>query len=87
MLWVVRCTLHRHCHHYHCHCQKCRCQIHLLCCLQSNRHPILYYVATCILEQVLKVLVGAMLVVVMMVVVFGGFAAGEGKWLHIGSDS
>ena len=41
----------------------------------------------CILEQVLKVIVGAMFVVVMMVVVFGGFAAGEGKWLHIGSDS
>ena len=44
----------------------------------------------CILQQVLKIVVGAMLmvvVVVMVVVVFGGFVAGQEKRLHIGIDS
>ena len=44
----------------------------------------------CILQQVLKIVVGAMLmvvVVVMVVVVFGGFVAGQDKRLHIGIDS
>ena len=92
MLRVVSCTLHRHCHHCHCHYHKCRCRIHLLCCLQSNHHPILYHLATCILQQVLEIAVGAMLMAVVklllvVVVVFGGFVAGEVKRLHIGNDS
>ena len=58
-----------HCHFSHCHYQKCRCRIHLLRCLQSNCHPILYHLATCILQQVLKIVVGSMLVVVVMVMV------------------
>ena len=29
MLWVVKCTLPRHCHHCHCHYQKSQYQIHL----------------------------------------------------------
>ena len=61
MLMVVRCTLHCHCHHCHCQYQKCLCRIHLLRCLRSNRHPILFHLATCIVQQVLKI-VGAMLV-------------------------
>ena len=89
MFRVVRCTLHRHCHHCHCHYQKCWCRIHLLCFLQSNGHPILYHLATCISQQVLKIVIGTMLVVVvvMVVVVFGGFAASEEKRLHIGNNS
>ena len=66
---VVRCTIHRHCNHCHCHYQKCHCRIHLLCCLRSNYHTILYHFATCILQQVPKIVGGAMLVVVVVVVV------------------
>ena len=69
MLRVVSCILHCHCHHCHSHCQKCRCRIHLLRCLRSNRDPILYHLATCILQQVLRIVVGAMLAVVVMVLV------------------
>ena len=91
MLRVGRCTLHRNCHHCHCHYQKCRCRIHLLRSLKSIRHLILYHIATCILRQVLKIVTGAMLMVVAMVVVVVvvvfGLEAGEEKQLHIGNDS
>ena len=40
------CTLHRHCHY-----QKYKCQIYLLRCLRISRHPILYYLATFILQK------------------------------------
>ena len=66
---MVRCTVHRHCHHCHYHYEKCRCRIHLLCCLRSNRHPILYHLATCILQQVLRTVVSVMFVIVMIVMV------------------
>ena len=51
--------------------------------------PIIYHLIMCILQQVLKIVVDAMLmmVVVMVVVVFGGFVAGQEKRLHIGIDS
>ena len=93
MLWVVRCTLHRHCDHCHCHYQKCQYRIRLLRCLRSNRHLILYPRARCILVQLLKIVLDTVLLVVMMVVVmvvvvvFGGFVACEAKWLHTGNDS
>ena len=58
MLRVVTCTLHGHRHHCHCHYQKCRCQTYLLCYLRSNHHQILYHLATCILQQVLKIVLG-----------------------------
>ena len=48
---------------------KCRCRIHLLQCLRSNLHPILYHLATCILQQVLKIFVGAVIVVLVLVLV------------------
>ena len=67
MLRVVRSTLHRHCHHRHCHYQKCRYRIHLLRCLPINRHLIIYHLATCISQQMLKISVGAMFVVVVLV--------------------
>ena len=66
---LVRCRLYRHCHHCHCHYQKCQCRIHFIRCMRSRRHPILYNLATCILQQVLKIFVGAMLVVVVLIVV------------------
>ena len=66
---MVRCTLYRHCHHFHCHYQKCPCQIYLLRCPRRNGHAILYYLATCILQQMLKFVTGTMLVVVVIVVV------------------
>ena len=78
---MVRCTLHRHCHH--CHCHYC---IHLVRCLRSNRQSILYHREKSILQQVLKFVLGVMLVVVVVVmvmvvvvVVSGSFVAGEGK--------
>ena len=79
ILRVVRCTSHRHCHHCHCHHQTCRCRIHLLCCLRSNYDPILNHLAMCILQQVLKIVVVTMAMVVALVVlhklfcVIGGF--------------
>ena len=51
-----------------CEC-RCRCRIHLLQCLRSNLHPILYHLATCILQQVLKIFVGAVIVVLVLVLV------------------
>ena len=55
-----------------------------------NLHSILYRHATSILHQVLKPVVGVMLVVMVMVVVvvvlFGGFVGDEGKRLHNGND-
>ena len=36
---LVRCTFLCHCH------QKCQCRNHLLYCLQSNGHPILYHLS------------------------------------------
>ena len=87
---MVRCTLPRHCHYCHCHYQKYQYQIHLLRCLRSNLHSILYHLATCILQQVLKVVAGTtvvvmVMVVVVVVVVFGDFVADEVKRLHIGN--
>ena len=46
MLRAVSCTLYRQCHQCHCHYQKCRRRIHLLYCLRSNHHLILYHLAT-----------------------------------------
>ena len=69
MLRVVKCTLHRHSRNFHCHYQKYRCRIHLLSYLRSNRHPILYHLATCILKKFLKIVLGTMLMVVVMVVI------------------
>ena len=51
-----------------CEC-RCRCRIHLLQSLRSNLHPILYHLATCILQQVLKIFVGAVIVVLVLVLV------------------
>ena len=62
----------------------CRCQMPLSRCLRSNCYPIIYHLIMCILQQVLKIVVGAML---MVVVVFGGFVAGQEERLHIGIDS
>ena len=71
MLRVVRCILHRHCPHCHCHYQKYRCRIHLIRCLRINHHAILFHLATCFFQQELKIVAGAMLVVVVvMLVVF-----------------
>ena len=46
---------------------------------------ILYHRATCILQQVLPIVVDSFLAVV--VVVFGGFVPCEGKLLNMGNDS
>ena len=45
MLRVIRCTRYCQCHHCNCHYQKCWCRSHLLYCLRSNQHPILYHLA------------------------------------------
>ena len=86
MLWVVRFALYHHCHHCHCHYQKCQYRIHLLRCLRKSCDPGLYYRATCIFQEVLKIVEGTMLVVVVVVAVFGCFVAGERKRLPIGSQ-
>ena len=91
MLWMGRCTLHCHCYNCHCHYQKCQYWIHLLLCLWSNRHPILHHRATCVLQQMLKIVVGEILVVAVMVMVavlvFGSFVAGKRNWLYFGNNS
>ena len=74
MFGLVKCTPHRHCHHCHCHYQKCQCRIHLVCYLRSIRHPILYHLATCILQQVLKIVVATKAKVVVLVVLHVAFA-------------
>ena len=45
------------------HTEKFRCRIHLLHSLRSNHHPIPYQSATCFLQQVPKIVVGATLMV------------------------
>ena len=55
--------------------------------MQRSCDPVLYYRATCIFQEVLKIVEGTMLVVVVVVAVFGCFVAGEGKRLPIGNDS